>query len=359
MADLTYNELEERLAAACSERGWQPPTRGRLKKLRDSEQLPKAIATYEKGRRGTIWRYDPTTVDAYLRCEEHRLATGSRVRSWKHVERAEQHRVILDWLKNPETPIPRETIAEELESFASRFQSIAAAAYSFVENPVGAYDDDRLEGAHIAIESMLEGSQLRGEWRSAADGLLQVLVFRDDEAVEFTDLPELIEPLRKRMGPFSSLFSASSIREAFVNLPVNELVTRPRDLLASVTDDELRQSAQVTLGMFNAIGRLAEVAQVVLLIADAAQKNEETRGDLRIDWFRVIAEGAKAVGKILKSDIAPSILSGAAIVNVWMLRNQPDSRANAHSVTSTFDTFTRTVEESKPAVERITGKALQ
>jgi hypothetical protein len=320
-------------------------------RLRESGQLPKAVAIHEKGRRGKSWRYAPETVEAYVRAEEHRRASGKRVRSWKQVAHREKNQIIREWLADPNSAVPREIIIEELERLALLFRSVASAAYGFVENPVGPLEDDRLEDAHTAIEAMLAGSNLSGEWRSSAEALLQMLIFRGEEGeAEDFDLPELLAPLRQRSGPFGTLMSVKSIGESFTTLPVNELLTHPRELLAAVTDDDLRLSAQTVNAMFSGIARVAELASVVLDVATLAQKDEKTRDDQRIGWCRTIAEGCKAITNILESDLAPSILCAVAVANVWMLRKDPNAMKNALFVGSTINNFADVVDESQPRV---------
>ena len=348
METLTRKELSERLATECRARKWRVPSQKRLKKLRDTEQLPKATPHYEKGKRGRSWRYDASTIAAYVLAEERRRASGKRVRSWKLIDQREKTGVIRDWLARLDDPIPRETIASELEAFAGLFRRIAAAVFDYVEHPVGPFDDDRLEGAHTAIESMLDGSSLTGEMRAAAEALLRILVFRDEDGnAEDFDLAELLAPIRQKAGPFAAIGNGMVGICAIVrDIPLNELLTHPRSLLEHVSDEELRQSARMSVNLFSAIERIAKIAPVILAVVDKARSNEATRGDARIDWCKPIADGAAAITRFLKSDLTPSLLCACALINVWLIRRDPNTPIGANLMTASITNFAQIVEQS-------------
>lgn len=348
METLTLKELRDRLATECRARKWRVPSQKRLKKLRDTEQLPKAIPHYEKGKRGRSWLYDASTVAAYVLAEERRRASGKRVRSWKLVAQREKTEALRAWLAQLDDPVPRETIGSELDGFAALFRQIAATAYDYVEHPVGPYEDDRLDGAHMAIESMLDGSSLRGEVREFAEALLQMLVFRDEDGnAEDVGLAELLAPIREKAGPFAFIGNGlAGIRRVVREIPLNELLTHPRSLLEHVSDEELRQSARMSVPLFKAIERIANVAPAILTVVVKAQSNEQVRGDARIDWCKPIADGAIAITRFLQSDLAPSLLCACALVNVWLIRRDAETPMNANLVTSNLTNFAQIVEES-------------
>lgn len=355
METLTRKELRERLAAECRARRWRVPSQKRLKKLRDTEQLPKAIPYYEKGKRGRSWLYDASTVAAYVRAEERRRASGKRVRSWKLTDRKEKAAALRQWLARPEHPVPRELIGETLEDVSKLFQQIAAALYTYVERPVGPLEDDRLDGAHAAIESTLDASGLRDEMRAAAEALLRILIFRDEQGdAEDVDLAELLEPIRQRAGPFTSFSGVSSICEAVSAMPLNELLTRPRQLLDQVTDEELLASTQATAGLFHAIERIANVANVIMEVVTKARGDERLRGDVRLDWFKAITDGARALTTFVQSDLAPSFICASALANVWLFRSDSNRLQGVHVMVNTMGTFASIVEQSSFAAPKLT-----
>jgi hypothetical protein len=349
METLTRIELRDRLATECRARKWRVPSQKRLKKLRDTEQLPKAIPHYEKGKRGRSWLYDASTVEAYVLAEERRRASGKRVRSWKLVEQREKTQVIRDWLERLDDPIPRETIASELEAFAGLFHRIAAAVFDYVEHPVGPLDDDRLEGAHTAIESMLSGSTLTGETRAAAEALLRILIFRDEEGnAEDFDLAELLAPIRQKAGPFAIIGNGmAGICKIVREIPLNALLTHPRALLEQVSDGELRQSARMTLPLFAAIERIAKVAPVILAVVEKARSHEKLRNYARIEWCKPIADGSAAVARFMQSEFTPSLLCASALLNVWLIRRDADALLGTSILTTQMADFAQIVEGSK------------
>ncbi len=347
MTLLTYDELRERLVAECRSRKWRPPSRRRLKKLRDTGQLPKATPLYEKGKRGRSWRYDPKTVPAYIRTEELRRASGKRVRSWKVIAQREQAQVVRAWLAQPEAPVPREVIADSLEEFAALLRRLSAAVYSYVEHPVGPLDDDRIEGAHTAIESMLAASSLSDEWRPAAEAVLQILMFRDEEGhAEDFDLPELLAPIRQRAGPFAAIGGVVGIRRIVADIPINDLLTHPRKLIEAVSDEEFCDSVRMTVGLFSVIERVAKVADVVRAFVEKAKTDARVRGDVRVDWCKPIVEGATAITKFLQSDLAPTLICASALVNVWLIRRKPGTRDDANMMMGNIANFASVVENS-------------
>jgi hypothetical protein len=354
MSLLTYVELREQLVAACRARKWRPPTQQRLKKLRESGQLPKSVAHYEKGRRGRLWLYESSTIAAYIRAEEQRRASGSRVRSWKVIEQREKAEVLRDWIAKMNDHIPRDAIGDALEEFAALFRRIAAGAYAYVEDPVGPLDDDRLDGAHTAVESALDTSGVNADFRPLVEALLQILVFRDEDGnAEDVDLPELLAPFREKAGPFAAISGIAGVRQIVADIPLNDLLTRPRTLLAEANDDELRRSLRMTVGFFNAMERLAKVANAILTVIGKAKSDDRLRDDVRVDWGKPIAEGATAISNLLQSDFAPVLTCASALVNVWLIRRKPDAELGADLVTGTINKFASTVEQSSFAPKKV------
>lgn len=348
MADLTFEELRKRLVAECKARRWRPPSRERLKKLRDTGQLPKAILFYEKGRRGRSSLFPETTVDAYIRAEELRRASGKRVRSWKLAARRESASVIRGWLSRPEEPIPRETLAQELEGLASTLRLFAPALYACIERPIGPLEDDRVEEAHTAIEQLLDASGLKAESRPAAEAILQLLIFRDEDGkAEDFDLSELLEPIRQRAGPFARLGGIPGLRGMVNEIPINELLTHPKRVLDGVTDQELRAAARMTKALFDAAERVANVAKRILEVAERARRNERLRSDVRIEWFKSIVDGTTALAKFLQSDLAPTFVAMGALANVFLIRNDPNTLANSNIMTNSITGFASLVERSQ------------
>jgi hypothetical protein len=124
------------------------------------------------------------------------------VRSWKLAARRESASVICAWLSHPEEPIPREVLAQELEGLASALRLFVPVLYACIERPIGPREDDRVEEAHTAIEQVLDASGLRAESRPAAEAILQLLIFRDEDGkAEDFDLSELLEPIRQTRRP--------------------------------------------------------------------------------------------------------------------------------------------------------------
>jgi hypothetical protein len=346
--DLTFEELGKRLAAECKARKWRPPSRARLKKLRDTGQLPKAILFYEKGQRGRSARFPEGTVDAYIRAEKLRRASGKRVRSWKLAARRESASVIRAWLSHPEEPIPREVLAQELEGLASALRLFAPVLYACIERPIGPREDDRVEEAHTAIEQVLDASGLRAESRPAAEAILQLLIFRDEDGkAEDFDLSELLEPIRQRAGPFARLGGIPGLRGMVNEIPINALLTHPTRVLNGVPDPELRDAARMTKALFDAVERVANVAKRVMEVAEKARRNERLRGDVRIEWLKSIVDGTTAVAKFLQSDLAPTFVAMGALANVFLIRNNPNTLADSNMMMASITGFASLVEQSQ------------
>lgn len=353
---LTYEELRERLLAECRARKWRPPSRQRLKKLRDTGQLPKAIPLYEKGKRGRSWRFEPSTVAAYIRTEELRRASGKRVRSWKRSEQRERHDILRAWLANPDAPIPRNAIAQGLEDFSGLIRGFVPTIYPYIEHPVLMSEDDRLEGAHTAIESVLDTGNLHGELRALAEALLRILVFRDEDGnADDVDLAELLESVRQKAGPFGRLSGIEGICSIVHEIPFNELLTQPRNLLDAVTDDELRESTRTFAGLFRSLERVADVASVVMSVLEKAKANEDLRGDVRLDWLKPITEGASLLKKQAQSEFGATLICGSALVNIWRIRKDPDSLIGLRTTVQTIDSFATLVEQTSFAKKKSTA----
>ncbi len=348
MGDLTYSELRAELVAACKARRWRPPSRQRLKKLRDTGQLPNAIPFYEKGRRGRSSRFPKSTVDAYIRTEELRRASGKRVRSWKLAGQRESASIIRAWLSHTAEPVPREILAKELEGLASSLRLLAPVLYSCIERPIGPREDDRVEEAHTAIEQVLDASGVRAESRPAAEAVLQLLIFRDEDgAAEDFDLSELLEPIRQRAGPFARIGGVPGLRRMVLDIPINRLLTHPTQVLDGVTDQELRDSARMTKALFDAAERVANVAKRIMEVAEKARKDERLRSDVRIEWFKPIVDGTTAIAKFLQSDLAPTFIAMGALANVFLIRSNPNTLANGSVVTNSITGFASLVERSQ------------
>ncbi|MGB6519794.1 MAG: hypothetical protein WBE79_14955 [Candidatus Cybelea sp.] len=94
------------------------------------------------------------------------------------VAQPEKIQILREWRERPDLPVPRETIVDVLEAVPRSFQRFAPELYSYIENPVGPFD--------------------------VAQGLLQMLIFLDENGnVDEEGLPELLEPINVRMGPFA------------------------------------------------------------------------------------------------------------------------------------------------------------
>jgi hypothetical protein len=342
MGDLTYDELTSRLGAECGKRRWRVPSKPRLKKLRSAQVLPEAK------RYGREWRYPAETVAAYIRAEEVRRSTGKRVRSWKLVERRDKVHTLRAWLADLDQPVPRELIAEMLEELSTVLRRFAPVLYGYVENPVGPLEDDRLAGAHAAIEATLDAANLRDDLRAPAEALLQILIFRDEAGnAEDIDLAELLEPVRQQAGPLASLGGGivgicGIVRE----IPLNELLTRPRGVLDGVTDEELRISAQVSAGLLGAFERVAMVANKIVTTAEKARSDDRVRGDVRLDWLAPIANGASSIVKILQSDFGSSIVCALALVSIWRFRLDPKALDGSRTLVQTINAFASLVEQA-------------
>jgi hypothetical protein len=344
---VTFEELRAQLVLACKMRKWPVPSRKRLKKLRDAEQLPAAIKTYEKGKRGCVWRFPESTVAAYLRTEELRRASGKRVRSWKRAGQRERGAALRPWLAKPETPVPRDLIGDELQAFADLFRHVAPAVYPYVERPVVPAEDERLDGAHAAIESTLDAMGLPPEWRPTVEAMLQLLVFREESGnAEDVDLAELLEPIRQRAGPFSAISGVAGICRIVHDIPLNEVLTNPRGLLARVSDQELQESTRRITSIFDALERVAKVTSIVMNVVKKARSNEDVRGDPRLDWFKPMMDAAKALTSLLHSDFTPAILCACAVTNVWLARENPNLQAEANVMVGSIAGFANLVEQS-------------
>jgi hypothetical protein len=347
MEPLTWKELRERLAVECRARKWPPPSRQRLKKLRDSGQLPKALPLYEKGKRGRSSRFEASTVVAYIRAEELRRASGKRVQSWKRIEQRERHDVLRAWLANPDAPIPRDAVAEALEEFSGLIRGFAPTIYPYIERPVGPFEDDRLDGAHTAIESVLDAGNIHDDLRAPAEAILRILVFRDEAGnADDVDLAELLEPVRQRAGPFGRLSGVEGICSIVREIPFNELLTQPRKLLDAVTDDELRESTRTFAGLFRSLERVANVASVIMSVLEKAKANETLRSDVRLDWLKPVTDGASLIKKQAQSELGATLLCGSALVNIWRIRKDPDSLIGLRTAVQTIDTFATMVEHT-------------
>lgn len=353
VSDLSYEQLRARLVDECRSRKWRPPSRARLKKLRDSEQLPPAVAHYTKGRRGCEWRYPLATVDGYIRAEELRRASGKRVQSWKLTTRREKTAKVRAWLSNLDGPVPRDAIGDALSDFASLFRQIAPAVYPYVERPVTPADEDRMEDAHTAVESTLEGWALSDEWRPVVEALLQVLIFRDEAGnAENIELAELLEPIRQRAGPFARFGTTNEICNIVREIPLNGLLTHPSDLLAQVSDEEFRSCARIITGLFGVIERVANVAKAVTRVVEKARSDERTSGDVRLDWFKPITEGTISMTKLLNSDFAAAIVCASALTHVWLARQNPGLQGGAATVMASIGGFASLVESSDIAKQQ-------
>ena len=347
METLTWNELRERLVAECRARKWRLPTRERLKKLRDSGQLPKALPLYEKGKRGRSWRFEVSTVGAYIRAEELRRASGKRVQSWKRIEQRERHDILRAWLADPDAPIPRNAIAEALEEFSALIRGFAPTLYPYIERPVGPFEDDRLDGAHTAIESVLDAGNIHDDLRAPAEAMLEILTFRDEDGnADDVNLAELLEPVRQRAGPFGRLGGIEGICGIVREIPLNELLTQPRKLLDAVTDDELRESARTFAGLFHSLERIANVASVIMNVIEKAKANETLRSDVRLDWLKPVTDGASLIKKQAQSELWATLLCGSALVNIWRIRKDPDSLIGLRTAIQTIDTLATMVEQT-------------
>ncbi len=245
-------------------------------------------------------------------------------------------------------------IASALEGFAGILRQFAPDLYGYIEHPVGPLEDDRVEGAHIAIESVLDASGLRDDTRAAAEAVLQMLIFRgEDGNAEDFDLSELLAPIKQRAGPFAALGGIPGLRGLVCEIPANELLTHPSELLERVSDQELRDSIRMTTALFSAIERVANVAKRVMVVVEKARTDERLRGDVRIDWCKPIVDGATAVANFLQSDLAPTILCSCALVNVFLIRNNPNTIADGASVTGSIATFASAIEQSNFAKKTI------
>ena len=343
---LTADELGKRLKAACKARKWPVPSAKRLKKLREAGQLPKAVSASGKGKRGRTWLYDAETVALYIRAEEASRASGKRVRSWKLVAEHERRDALRAWFDNLDAPIPREVIAERLETFAGLFRQIAPAIVPFVEHPVGPLDDERLGDLHAAIESMLDSNNVQEQWRAAAEALLQLLTLRDEEGnADNTGIAELLEPIREKAGPFGRLGGGIvGLCAIFREIPLNRLLTEPRALLAAVTDDELRACVRVNVRLFRAVERMANVARVMLATIDKAQSSGAIHGDPRVFWCQPIADGTVGMTYLLRSELGDTLLCASSLLNVWRIRLDPWALQGLQTVIQSIETFASLVE---------------
>lgn len=322
MADLSYDELRRQLKAECRARRWRVPSRGRLTDLRAAGRLPPAIRC--KGE----WRYEESTVAAYVHAEELRRASGKRVRSWKLVASRERTAALREWFVQPDLPVPRDLIGDGLEELPRLFRRVAPALYPYVEKPIGAFEDSRLKGAHDAIDAMLDAAGLTGDARAAAEALLQMLIFRDEDGnAENIDLGELLEPINRKMGAFAFSRLGDGIAglcRVIRETPINELLTHPCALLDSVSDDEFRVSARAIRELSAAIQRFAEGATLV----------------------RPIAKRAAAIQKFLRSDEASWLLCAIALVTIWPVRRNPNARMEVGSLAATVAGFASRLEQS-------------
>lgn len=321
---ISYLELRARLAAECRARRWRPPSRRRLNELREADQLPPAIRVYEKGKRGCSWLYEASTVAAYVRAETLRRASGKRVRSWKLVASRERTQALCEWLAQPDLPVPRDIISDVFEGFARLWGQIASGVYSRVDRPVGPFEDSRLTGAHNAIDSMLNAAELTGASRPIAEALLRLLIFRDEDGnAENADLEEFLEPIRQQAGPFWHAGDGIiGLCRIVRDVPINELLTHPRALLEALSDDELRASIRMTVSLAAATERLSTVANV--LVADVEKARANGWNDVGPDWCKPVAKGAAKIARFIKSEEAPWVLCAIALVNVWLVRRDPD-----------------------------------
>jgi hypothetical protein len=348
MSELSYDELRKRLAAECRPRKWRLPSRRRLKKLRCANQLPPAISVYEKGKR--VWRYPANTIAAYIRTEElRRESGGKRVRSWNLIATREKSQVLREWLAQPDLPVPRDLIAEVFEGFSRLFSQLASGVYSHVERPVGPFEDSRIDGAHNAIDSMLDAADLNGPLRNAADALLQMLIFRDEDGnAENVDLEELLEPIRQQAGPFwlagKEIIGLCSI---FRDAPINEFLTHPRALLEAVSDGDLRASVQTIVNLAAAIELLAELATVIISHGEKARS--AGWNVVPLDWFKPLAKVAASIPRFIGSEEAPWLLCASALVNVSIIRRDPNAQAGIASLTASLGRLAAETGQSKKA----------
>src|SRR5580658_3576541 len=141
METLALEELLAELKTECGKRQWPPPDSLRLKKLRLAKQLPPAQ------RIDGEWRYPAESVAAYIRTEEARHASGSRVRSWKAVEERERLGEIEFWFQNPETPVPRATIERTVQELPTILNREVPGLMFFIERPVRGAENDQLDDA--------------------------------------------------------------------------------------------------------------------------------------------------------------------------------------------------------------------
>jgi hypothetical protein len=302
---------------------------------------------YEKGKRGRSWRFEAGTVAAYVRAEELRRASGKRVRSWKRIEQRERHDVLRAWLADTDAPIPRNAIAEALEEFSGLIRGFAPTLHPFIERPVELFEDDRLDGAHTAIESVLDAGNIHGDLRAPAEAMLRILAFRDEDGnADDVDLAELLEPVRQRSGPFGRLGDIRGICGIVREIPLNELLTQPRKLLDAVTDDELRESARTFAGLFRSLERVANVASVILGVLEKAKANESLRSDVRLDWLKPVAEGASLLKQQAQSELGATLLCASALVNIWRIRRDPDALIGLRTAVQTIDALATMVEQT-------------
>lgn len=346
MNPLSRWELREQLRAECRKRRWRMPSDTRLKVLRDAGQIPKAIPVYEKGRRGRSWLYPPETVAEYLRAEEARRSSGKRVRSWKLVQRKEKLKTILEWAHNGGT-VPRKVIRDELEAVRGTFCEHPAIRklYPYIAKPVMAHEDNRLDGAHTAIEAVLSVRGPKGETfiepaRSLAEALLRILIFRDESGdAEDVDFAELIEPIRERAGPFA--FMASSLCGVVREMPLNELLISPGSLLDRFSDGELTKSANVFSKFLVAIEQLSRSARALVLNASS----REAENDVRLTWGAPIAEGASWFSKQVQSDNRAWLISAASIIGAFHERNKPGALDDLAQLVRNIETLASVIEQ--------------
>lgn len=346
---LTDDELQAEIAKACRTRKWRPPKRRRLQKIRDAGWLPKAIPFYEKGRRGASYRYEVGTVAAYIRAEELRRANGGKLPSRKLVAQRERLQVVREWLAQPNLPVPRGVIGDELEAWSRLFAQAAPALYPYLQCPVSEGQDERLEAADTAIDSTLDTSGLDADTRDLAEALLRMLIFRkQDGSAEHLDLDALLAAIFQQAGRFARVADGvDGLCRLVRDVPINGLLVRPRALLETVTDEEFRTSARMTMSLAAALERAAKLAKFIVADLENARVERAKRNewfDARADWCKPVVKAAALITRFLHSEQAPWLLCAIALVNVWCIRANPKTQVDVASMTADLTVLASTAE---------------
>lgn len=358
MADLSYGELRTKLAAECRARRWRLPSRLRLQKLRNVNQLPPLIRVYEKGRRGCSWRYPSSTVAAYIRTEELRRASGKRVRSWKLVEQQETAQAVLAWIRHA-GPVPRESLLKLLQACPDRLRktNLGAALFGYIETPLGDADSNERLKRHIStIESTLDAADLDKTFHDLADCFLTLVTTRDETGLpDNRSLFELLAPYREVIGPFWTIGPGllNGLSRVLQDAPINELFTSPSTVLDRLTDAELNDAAHAVSQFVKALERLARVEKMLTTLVDSQYE------DVRWRWCIPIVGVASWMEKSLLRDPLSSayVIAGMSAATACMAKPNPKGLDGLRMVAAILESVAASIERntSTPRLQSAAG----